>query len=152
MRALALSLVLLFPLASGCATTANAVDPATQTLVEQLARENGDIERLSVHAVPAGGEGLYAIASTSAQKRGSRSDPEDHRAIETGEVVVLEEGGGVDITVPILQKGGVYTAAAGVTLRSGEDRDASIATAQSLAATIEAAMSKAAMGQPPMGK
>ncbi|MCA8950956.1 MAG: hypothetical protein KDE27_15740 [Planctomycetes bacterium] len=126
-------------LAAGCQNMPAPVDSATQSLVEKLASEYTDVVRLSVHAIPAGGDKLHAIASTSSDKRGMMSDPEDMRAVETGQTIVNPEGTGYDVTVPILQKNGAYTAAAGVTLK-GEDRATAESTAKMIAGKIEAAM------------
>lgn len=139
MRRFALPSLLVTFFATGCQNMPATVDADTQTLVEQLAGENPDIVRLSVHAIPDGGDKMHAIASTAADKRGTMSDPEDMRAVESGETIVLEEGAGTDVTVPILQQNGAYTAAAGVTLK-GNDREAAIATAKAIAGKIEAAM------------
>ena len=128
----ALSLLFL----GSCAST-TALDPSAQTLLESLASKNGNVVRLTVHAIPAGGADYKAVASTLASKLGKSSDPEDLKAIKSGEVVVLEESGGIDVTVPIQSKGGRYTAAAGVTMKSAMGRDAAIQAAKAIATQID---------------
>ena len=128
---LALSLFLL----GSCAAT--APDPSAQTLVESLAGKNENIVRLTVHAIPAGGADYTAVASTLASKLGKPSDPEDLQAIRGGEVVVLDEPGAIDVTVPIRMRDGAHTAAAGVTMNASMGRDAAIVAARSIATEIE---------------
>lgn len=137
----AVPVFLVVSILAACHSTGARVDPRMQSVVEDIARENANITRLSVHAKPDGADQLHAIASTSADKRGALSDPEDVRAIQSGEVVVIDEGPGIDVTVPILRSNGSYLAAAGVTLSDAAgDRDAAIATARSIAGRLEAAM------------
>lgn len=114
-------LVLLF---AGCGSTANAPSPEVQTIVEATAKKYPDVMRLTVHRVPAGGSDYVAVASTAADKLGRKSDPEDLRAMESGEIVVLDENGATDVTVPVLEQGGKYTAAVGVTWKPGTKAEA----------------------------
>jgi hypothetical protein len=108
-----------------------------QTIVETLAGKNDNVVRLTVHAVPEGGTDYKAIASTLASKLNAPSDPEDLQAIESGEVVVLEEPGAFDVTVPIQSKDGKFTAAAGVTMNAAMGRDAAVEAAKEIAAQID---------------
>lgn len=140
-----LSALLVVALA-GCRSTAEAPSPKAQSLVESLAAQHSDIVRLTVHQQRADGSGYEAVASTSSAKLGKASDPEDLRAIETGETIVLEEPGALDVTVPICDCGdGKPCAAAGVTLKAepGADRAALEARAKEIAQAIEAGLSKA---------
>ena len=134
--------LLLFPLGS-CATT--APDPAAQTLVETLAGKHENLVRLTVHAIPSGGEEYTAVASTLPSKLGAASDPEDLKAIKTGEMVVLEEPGGIDVTIPIGMKDGAYTVAAGVTMKTGMTRNEAIVAARAIAAELDQSMMNAKM-------
>jgi hypothetical protein len=131
----------LFFLAS-CAST-SALDQNAQALLETLAAKNENVVRLTVHAVPAGEKDYKAVASTLESKLGQPSDPEDLKAIESGEVVVLEESGAIDVTVPIQNEGGRFTAATGVTMNSAMGRDAAIEAAKAIAAEIDRDLSKA---------
>ena len=139
-----LSALLVIALA-GCRSTADAPSPAAQSLVESLAAQHSDIVRLTVHQQRADGSGYHAVASTSPAKLGKASDPEDLRAIEKNETVVLEESGALDVTVPICDCGdGKPCAAAGVTLKAeaGADRAALEARAKEIAKAIEAGLAK----------
>ena len=117
----------------GC-KTGPAHGDEIQSIVADIAGKNTDIVRLTVHMPH--GDDLVAVASTSAEKRDKPSDPEDLRAIETGETVVLAEGENTDVTVPIRQRDGAFTAAVGVTL-SGSDQAAATAKAKDIAASID---------------
>jgi hypothetical protein len=119
-----------------CAST-TAFDQSAQTLVESLAGKNDNVVRLTIHAIPDGGTEYMAIASTLASKLGQPSDPEDLQAIESGELVVLDEPGGIDVTVPIQSKDGRFTAATGVTMDAAMGRDAAIKVAKEIAAQID---------------
>ena len=125
----------------------SAPDPLAQSLVESIASRNKDIVRLSVHAIPDGGTEYMAVASTSSEKLGKPSDPEDLQAVETGEIIVLDEPGGIDVTVPILRFEGEATAAAGVTVNADLGRDAAIQLAQEVAVQIEQGMINGGMNQ-----
>ncbi|MCA8969806.1 MAG: hypothetical protein KDC95_08490 [Planctomycetes bacterium] len=128
-----LSLIAL--LATSCAST--HVDTQAQAFVESLAKTHPNVTRLTVHAIPKGGSSHYAIASTSASKRGTASDEEDLRAMATGEVIVLDEPGAIDVTVPIREKNGKFHASAGITIDSKVGRDAAIAEAKMIAQAID---------------
>lgn len=135
-----LSLALL-PLAS----CASAPDPQAQSLVESIALNNSDVVRLTVHAVPAGATVYKAVASTSSRKLGKPSDPEDLKALQTGDVQVLTEKDAIDVTVPILMKNGKPSATAGVTVKESLGRDAAVALARKIAGEVEQGMMNASM-------
>jgi hypothetical protein len=128
--------------AAGCKST--APDPVAQSLVESMAASDPDIVRLTVHMAPKEGEACCAVASTAPDKLGQPSDPEDLRAIESGEVVVLDEPGAVDVTVPVMATATGHDAAVGVTLKSGPDADrtALIARAKRIAMAVESGLTK----------
>ena len=134
LRPAAIALTLVF---FGSCAAPKAPDPTAQSLVESVAANNKDVVRLTVHAIPAGEKDYKAVASTLASKLGQPSDAEDLKAINTGEVVVLEESAGLDVTVPIRMQGGRHTAAAGVTIKSGVAREAAITQAKAIAAEID---------------
>ena len=138
-RALAL-MFLLVAAAGGCkSTTTCAACENAQAAVEKVAKANPDVTRLTVHCLAKDGAGALCCASTSAQKRGKPSDPEDLKAMQTGQPVVLQEGAAVDVTVPILAKDGRCTAAAGVTLQpGGMNNEQVIAKAKTIATALEA--------------
>jgi hypothetical protein len=101
--------------------------------------------RLTLHAVPQGRTECTQIASTIPERRGKPSDPEDIEAMRTGRMVVLDEPGALDVTVPILLKDGSPTAIAGVTLRApaGFNRAAMTKRAQLVAEDLAAEIQKA---------
>ncbi len=118
----------------------DAAYPAAHAVVDKVAGEHSDVVRLTLHAVPQGQSESRVIASTAPEKRGQPSDPEDLVALDTGEVQVLEEAGALDVTVPILVRGGKATAVAGVTLTAaqGADRSELITRARVIAEQIAA--------------
>mgnify|MGYP001593820213 CR=1 FL=1 len=103
--------------AAACHSTPSAPCPNTQAIVESVGKEHPEVARLTVHCVPPGGGACCAVASTLAEKRGKVSDPEDLEAMGTGKLVVLDEAGGVDVTVPVMQKGARWEATVGVTFK-----------------------------------
>jgi hypothetical protein len=148
MRTTRLSFLLLSTLAAiGCKSTSaekrccEACEQA-QAVVERVARENPSVTRLTVHCTPPKGGAPMACASTSADKRGKPSDPEDLRAMQSGRPEVMEEGTALDVTVPIMQKDGRYTGACGVTLKPEGTREATIERARSIAMAVETDVKK----------
>jgi hypothetical protein len=118
--------------------------PDAQNIIDRLAKEQSDIVRLTLHTTPPDGGAMCAVASTASDKLGKPSDPEDVKAMQTGETVVLEEGGSLDVTVPIQQFEGRWTAAVGVTLRpaAGEVRWQTVARATEIAKAVEAGLTR----------
>lgn len=121
---------------SACSPT-EASESNAQAVVDAIAAKNESILRLTIHAMPAGETEYVFAASTLASKIGQPSDPEDLQAIETGEVVVLEETGGIDVTVPIRLREGKHTAAAGVTMDASMGQEAAVKAATAIAAEID---------------
>jgi len=141
------SLLIVAALLAACASTGGDVPyPDAQQIVDRIAAEHTDLVRLTLHAVPAGKTQCTQLASTMPERRGKPSDPEDLEAMRTGKEVVLTEPGAIDVTVPILDKGGKPSAIAGVTLRAGEtaDRDALIQQAKKIAGDLASAVSASA--------
>ncbi|GAB4139273.1 MAG: hypothetical protein Fur0037_05400 [Planctomycetota bacterium] len=122
-------------------------DPGLQSLVDSLMARHAAVARLSVHAPRAEGGRLITVASSACERWGKDSDPEDARAVATGEVIVLDEGALIDVTIPILMKNGKHTAAVGVTLRGTADRDGAVAEAKAIANEVAAAMARSAGDQ-----
>ncbi len=118
---------------------------AAQAVIDQIASKHPDLQRLTLHAVPKGKDTCTQIASTMEARRGKPSDPEDLKALETGEEVTLEEDGALDLTVPIRMVDGKPTAVAGVTvaMEEGADRDAVVMKARAIAKALEAAIQAA---------
>lgn len=141
MRTLLMSCsVLLLALLAACSSCCGkcSTECPAQAAVDAVARQNPDCVRLTVHCTPAGAASPIACASTAADKKGKPSDPEDLQAMQTGQPVVLEEPGALDVTVPILAKDGKFAAACGVTLKTGgSSRDQLVAKAAAIAKTVE---------------
>lgn len=136
------SLAVLGALFAASCSSPPAPSPQTQAIVDSMMQKHPDLVRLSVHAVQDGGADMVAIASSSDDKRGAKSDPEDMKAVQMNDVVVRDEPGAIDVTVPILMQGGKPTAAAGVTLKAPADgqREATVANAKAIANEVAMAM------------
>lgn len=132
-------LLALAAVVAGCATSSccgSCADP--QAVVEQVAKANPGVNRLTVHCLQADGKAI-ACASTLASKKDQPSDSEDLQAMQKGEPVVLVEANGLDVTIPFLQKGGKFRGACGVTFADKTMTPAqAIAAAQAIAKTVEA--------------
>ena len=115
---------------------------AAQEILDGVASRHANLQRLTLHAVPADKAECTQIASTMPERRGKPSDPEDLEALRTGKEVILDEPGAIDVTVPILMADGKPTAVAGVTLaaKEGADRDALVVEARAIAKKLEEAI------------
>lgn len=127
---------------TACTTTPVAPCADTQRVVESVAVLHPECVRLSVHSTPPGGGAKVAIASTSPDKLGKPSDPEDIEAMRSGQTILREEPGALDFTVPIVRRGDTWNAACGVTLAAaaGANRDQLRARAEQIARSVEVAM------------
>jgi hypothetical protein len=136
--------VLAAVLCPACTSTPKAPCADTQRAVESVAVLYPDCVRLTVHSIPPGGGQQVIVASTLPEKLGLASGPEDLEAMRSGKTIVLDEPGALDVTVPIGQKDGAWTAACGVTMRGNHasqfDRDMLRARARQIAKAVEAAM------------
>jgi len=133
---------LLFVITFAACASFRAPYPAAQDIVDGVAAKHPEIVRLTLHAVPEGKTECTQLASTNKKRRGKPSDPEDLEAMKTGQEVVLDEPDAIDVTVPILKKGGKATAIAGVTLRAekGANRAALVKYARAIAEELAAAV------------
>lgn len=84
--------------------SSRAASSTAQDIVDRVAGQHAEIARLSI-AVPPGASGARIVASTVSGRIGEPSDPEDVRAMETGEETVLHEGKNLDYTVPVRDRG-----------------------------------------------
>ena len=134
--------VLLMTIILAACASSKTPYPAAQDIVDDVAAAHPDLVRLTLHAVPAGKTECTQIASTVKKRRGKPSDPEDLKAMKTGQQIVMDESGAIDVTVPILRKSGKPTAVAGVTLRAeeGADRVALVHKARVIAEELAAAV------------
>lgn len=132
----------------GCGYRTAATPPfaAAQGVLDGIAANHPNLQRLTLHAVPADKSDSVQIASTVAERRGTPSDPEDLEALSTGKEVILDEPGALDVTVPILMTDGKPTAVVGVTLKmkEGADRDALVKEAHAIAEEFAKAIQAAA--------
>ena len=124
---------------AGCQSTGG--DGASpQSIVEATAAANDGCTRLTLHCVQEDGS-TKVCASTAKERIGTASDPEDLRAMKSGETVVLDEGEAVDVTVPIVQTDGKWTTVCGVTLeRAGQTKEMSIERAKTIAEAVKASL------------
>ncbi len=76
---------------------------------------------------------------------GKPSDPEDLEAMKTKKATVLQEGGNLDITAPVLDTSGNAIAATGITLPFKKDatRESIIKKAELIAAQLTAEIQNA---------
>ncbi|MHC4847831.1 MAG: hypothetical protein ACYTEG_05175 [Planctomycetota bacterium] len=139
MRIVALLLVAML---GACASMKKSPYPAAQDIVDGVAAKHPELVRLTLHAVPADKAECTQVASTMKKRRGKPSDPEDLKAMKTGQQIVLDEEGAVDVTVPILRVNGKPTAVAGVTLsmEPGANKAALINKARGIAEELAAAV------------
>ena len=143
-RATLYAAALACPLAAGCLSASRPPSPEAQSIVESISAARPEIVRLTVHTIPPSGGPCQVVASTLRSKLGQPSDPEDLRAMQDGQTIVLDEQGALDVTVPILSKDGKHTASAGVTLKakSGADRAELEAEAVLIAREVEAQLAR----------
>ncbi len=123
----------------------------SQATVEKVAKEHPGLTRLTVHCMMDGKP--MACASTAADKKGKPSDAEDVKAMQSGQPVVLDEQGLLDVTVPILAKDGKFHGACGVTMpTTGMTREQAVAKATSIAKAVEAGLPACCMNGCSTGK
>jgi hypothetical protein len=117
-----------------------------QVLVDELAARHPDLVRIGMHVTSPKGSANRIIASNIAEKIGQVSDPEDLKAMESGEPVVLKEKENMDVTLPLHDASGKVIGAIGLTfkLRAGEDQEDAIRRARAMAGEIEKQISSAA--------
>lgn len=141
MRAVTIALSLALAFATSCASTSRSCANCekAQSVVVSVQKLHPNCTRLSIHCPM--GSGMAACASTDAARIGKASDPEDARAVQTAQVIVMDENGAFDVTVPINQKEGKPTAACGVTLKgAGMGREQAVAEATAIATAVEAGL------------
>ncbi|MDA0374240.1 MAG: hypothetical protein O2865_10690 [Planctomycetota bacterium] len=127
------ALLLLLPLVA-CSPAAPEVRsfPAVDKIVSDTAASYDElVVRLTVHAKLEDESRSRVLASTAPEKRNRWSDEEDERALESGQPVILDEGGFLDYTAPVLENG-TAIAVVGVTVR-GDERAAMEANAKAIA-------------------
>jgi intracellular sulfur oxidation DsrE/DsrF family protein len=140
MRNLVNSALAVLSLALASCQTTCCDNASPQAVVDATAAANPGCKRLTLHCVQADGS-AKVCASTDTKRVGTASDPEDVSAMASGEAIILEVGGAIDVTVPILQTDGKWTTVCGVTMeRNDMDRDQVIASAKTIAMAVKNAL------------
>lgn len=126
----------------GCASTSKgrcANCDRAQGVVTSVAEKHPEVVRLSLHCGM--GEEMKYCASTDTSRIGRASDPEDRRALQSVEPIVLDENGNIDVTLPVNKKDGKPQAVLGVTVKgSGTTRDQALQKSKAIAKEVEAGL------------
>ena len=130
----------------GASTAASSGRIVAQILVDELAARHPDLVRIGMHVTPPQGSANRIIASNIAEKIGQKSDPEDLKAMASGEPVVLKEKENLDVTLPLHDAPGKVIGAIGLTfkLRAGEKQEEAVRRARAMAGEIEKQISSTA--------
>jgi hypothetical protein len=124
---------------SGSASLTPAGKIYAQRLVDELAARYPELVRIGMHVTPPNKSDNIIIACNVSERIGQKSDPEDLKAMNSGQPVVLKEGENFDVTLPLHDAAGKVIGAIGLTFTplSGEqDRDAA-SRARAMAHEIE---------------
>ncbi len=99
--------------------TAGATQPKTlaQQLVDDLVARHPELIRVGVHVTPPSTSENIIIASNVPAKIGQKSDPEDLKAMQSGQAVVLKEENNFDVTLPLRDSVGRVIGAVGLTFK-----------------------------------
>jgi hypothetical protein len=110
-----------------------------QRLVDELAVRHPDLVRIGMHVTPPNTSDNIIIACNASERIGRKSDPEDLKAMKSGQPVVLKEGENFDVTLPLHDAAGKAIGAIGLTFRplAGEQSDGAARRAQTMAHEIE---------------
>jgi len=124
---------------SGAKTAASHDEILAQKQVDELAARHPELVRIGLHLKPPGSSENIIVASNIPAKIGQKSDPEDMKAMQTGNPVVLKEGSNIDVTLPLHNAAGKIIGAIGLTLRpkAGEDGSGALNQAQNIARELE---------------
>lgn len=109
-----------------------------QNFVDNLKKSTPVIEEIAVYATLADGNTMR-IVSTTPNMAGKPADPEDIDAIIENQVIVIEESGVVDVTVPMANAKGQPAAVAGIkiALKDGMTKDSAKEKAVTVAKEID---------------
>jgi hypothetical protein len=124
---------------SGAKPAASHDKILAQMQVDELAARHPELVRIGLHLTPPGSSENIIVASNVPAKIGQKSDPEDMKAMQTGNPVVLKEGSNIDVTLPLHNAAGKIIGAIGLTLRpkAGEDESGALNQAQNIARELE---------------
>jgi hypothetical protein len=123
----------------GSASSSSADRIYAQRLVDELAARHPELVRIGMHVTPPNKPDNIIIACNMSDRIGLKSDPEDLKAMKSGQPVVLKEGGNFDVTLPLHDAAGKAIGAIGLTFRSlpGEQSEGAARRAQAMAHEIE---------------
>ena len=124
---------------SGSASASSVGKTYAQQLVDELAARRPDLVRIGMHVTPPNKSDNIIIACNVSERIGQKSDPEDLKAMKTGQPVVLKEGGNFDVTLPLHDAAGRTIGAIGLTVKPqlGEQEADAARRARAMAREIE---------------
>lgn len=110
-----------------------------QRLVDKLAADHPDLLRVALHITPPKQSDNVIIACNLPERIGRKSDPEDLKAMRTGQPILLREGENFDVTLPLHDAAGRTIGAIGLTFkpRPGEQDPTATRRARAIAGQIE---------------
>lgn len=110
-----------------------------QRLVDKLAADHPDLLRVALHMTPPNQSDNLIIACNLPERIGQKSDPEDLKAMRTGQSILLREGKNFDVTLPLHDAAGRTIGAIGLTFKPGpgEQDPAATRRARAMAGQIE---------------
>ena len=123
----------------GSASRASAEKIYAQRLVDELAARHPELVRIGIHVTPPNKSDNIIIACNVSERIGKKSDPEDLKAMKTGQPVVLKEDGNFDVTLPLHDAAGKALGAIGLTFKPlvGEQAEGATRRAQAMTREIE---------------
>jgi len=110
-----------------------------QRLVDELAARHPELVRIGMHVTPPNKPDNIIIACNLSERIGRKSDPEDLKAMRSGQPVVLKEVGNFDVTLPLHDAAGNAIGAIGLTFKplAGERPEGAARRARAMAREIE---------------
>ena len=110
-----------------------------QRLVDELGARHPELVRIGMHVRPPNKSDNIIIACNVFERIGRKSDPEDLKAMKSGQPVVLKEDGNIDVTLPLHDAAGKAIGAIGLTFKPlpGEQSEGAARRAQAIAHEIE---------------
>ena len=129
--------------ATGTVNTSKESIQKIQTFVDDLKKKSPVVKEICVYAALSSGSTMR-IVSTVPSKIGKPADPEDIDAITENKVIAIDEGGVLDVTVPMVNAKGQPSAVAGIRifLKDGMTQASAKEKAISMAKDIEKILDK----------
>ncbi len=124
---------------SSSASEPTAGKTYAQRLVDKLAARHPELVRIGMHVTPLNKTDNIIIACNQPERIGRKSDPEDLKAMRTGQPVVLKEGKNFDMTLPLHDAAGNTIGSIGLTFspRTGEQEADAARRARAMSREIE---------------